>query len=137
MALFQNLIGSAKAQSVKLNGLRCFGTMTTLGQPSASSASSHHILCSQSTWLNLNKFHFNPCVSRRLLELSVLRGTRYQLLTTSNDTISPEPSKTTRYGMMKVLLTIILGLYVGAAISWTMAAWLEENELFSVEEEDD
>jgi hypothetical protein len=36
-----------------------------------------------------------------------------------------------------VFLATTVGLYLGAAISWTMAAWLEENELFTVEGEED
>ena len=116
-----------------------------------------------------------------------------QFIVFQNPFFSPEPEKTTRYGMMKVCATVILGLYLGAAIrfvnilkdleqdkhqifppgiraeshiktfsnswlfpgewtnythkirqrnksifySWTMAAWLEENELFTVEDDDD
>ena len=38
---------------------------------------------------------------------------------------------------MKVLLTSSLGLYIGAFMSSQMAAFLEENELFVPEDEDD
>ena len=42
----------------------------------------------------------------------------------------PAPERKTRHGGLKLVLTTALGLYAGAAFSWTMAAWLEENELF-------
>merc|ERR1711997_1018982 len=65
--------------------------------------------------------------SPRQFRISALRGNHLvsrgynppgviisRLLT--DGTISPEPEKTTRYGMMKVCATVTLGLYLGAAI---------------------
>merc|ERR1711879_696887 len=80
----------------------------------------------------ISVFRQNYLLSRRCY---LPRDMLSRLLT--DGTISPEPAKTTRFGMMKVCLTVSLGLYLGAAISWKMAAWLEENELFTVQDEDD
>ena len=49
----------------------------------------------------------------------------------------PIPIRYSSNGVLKVFLATTVGLYLGAAISWTMAAWLEENELFTVEGEED
>jgi hypothetical protein len=47
------------------------------------------------------------------------------------------PIRYSNHGLLKAFLATSLGLYLGAAISWTMAAWLEENELFTVEGDED
>ena len=42
-----------------------------------------------------------------------------------------DPAKRdTRFGLLKVFLTVITGLSIGAWVSQKMAAFLEENELF-------
>ena len=43
---------------------------------------------------------------------------------------SPEPSKSTRHGLMKVVLTVGLGLYIGAAIRWTTFLVLLTQKIF-------
>eukprot|EP00090_Calanus_glacialis_P005963 TRINITY_DN14672_c0_g1_i2.p1 TRINITY_DN14672_c0_g1~~TRINITY_DN14672_c0_g1_i2.p1 ORF type:complete len:101 (-),score=42.44 TRINITY_DN14672_c0_g1_i2:82-384(-) len=58
-------------------------------------------------------------------------------VTTRDGIIRPIPIRYSRNGVLKVFLATTVGLYLGAAISWTMAAWLEENELFTVEGEED
>lgn len=56
--------------------------------------------------------------------------------TTSTGAYKKEPHSTP-LGLVKVLLTVLPGLYVGAAISRTCAAFLEENDIFVPEEDDD
>eukprot|EP00091_Calanus_sinicus_P006008 TRINITY_DN16573_c0_g1_i1.p1 TRINITY_DN16573_c0_g1~~TRINITY_DN16573_c0_g1_i1.p1 ORF type:complete len:103 (-),score=29.07 TRINITY_DN16573_c0_g1_i1:72-380(-) len=58
-------------------------------------------------------------------------------VTTRNGIIRPIPAHYASNGVLKVILATTMGLYLGAAISWTMAAWLEENDLFTVEGEDE
>ena len=48
-----------------------------------------------------------------------------------------EPKRDTRFGLLKVFLTVITGLSIGAWVSQKMAAFLEENELFVPEDDDD
>ena len=48
-----------------------------------------------------------------------------------------EPKRQTRFGLLKVFLTVITGLSIGAWVSQKMAAFLEENELFVPEDDDD
>ena len=50
--------------------------------------------------------------------------------------IPPAPPRT-QHGVLKVVFTSGLGLYIGATMSSQMAAFLEENELFVPEEEID
>ena len=48
-----------------------------------------------------------------------------------------EPKRETRLGLLKVFLTVITGLSIGAWVSQKMAAFLEENELFVRDDDDD
>jgi len=43
----------------------------------------------------------------------------------------------TPLGLLKVVLTVIPGLYIGAALSRMGAAWLEENDIFVPDDDDD
>ena len=49
----------------------------------------------------------------------------------------PEPERTTHVGLIKLALISALGLYLGATISQKMAAFLEENDLFVPDDDDD
>ena len=48
-----------------------------------------------------------------------------------------EPKKNYRFGLLKVMLTVVTGLSIGAWISQRFAAFLEENDLFVPEDDDD
>uniref|UniRef100_A0A131YNX2 Essential MCU regulator, mitochondrial n=1 Tax=Rhipicephalus appendiculatus TaxID=34631 RepID=A0A131YNX2_RHIAP len=50
--------------------------------------------------------------------------------------IMPEP-ETSNTGLLWVLLTVLPGLYVGATISKEGAAFLEENDIFVPDDDDD
>lgn len=50
--------------------------------------------------------------------------------------IPPEPYRTS-LGILRVILTVIPGLLIGAAISKHMANFLEENDLFVPSDDDD
>ena len=48
----------------------------------------------------------------------------------------PAPQQHTSRGLWKTIVTTTIGLYIGASISQRMAAFLEENELFVPEDDD-
>nr|XP_050029787.1 essential MCU regulator, mitochondrial-like [Dermacentor andersoni] len=50
--------------------------------------------------------------------------------------VLPEPEKS-GFGFLWVLLTVLPGLYVGATISKEGAAFLEENDIFVPDDDDD
>lgn len=53
-----------------------------------------------------------------------------------NGTILPKPEQT-RFPLVKIILTVVPFLYVGATLSKTGAAFLEENEIFVPDDDDD
>lgn len=53
-----------------------------------------------------------------------------------NGTVLPMP-KVIPFGLFGVLLSVIPGLFIGAAISKSVANFLEENELFVPSDDDD
>jgi len=55
----------------------------------------------------------------------------------STGLVRPEPERTTHVGLIKMALISALGLYLGATISQKMAAFLEENDLFVPDDDDD
>lgn len=57
-------------------------------------------------------------------------------VTTDTGAFLPEPKKTP-FGLLRVLLTVLPGLYLGATISKEGAAFLEENDIFVPDEDDD
>lgn len=57
-------------------------------------------------------------------------------VTTDTGAFLPEPKKTP-FGLFRVLLTVLPGLYLGATISKEGAAFLEENDIFVPDEDDD
>ena len=56
--------------------------------------------------------------------------------TSPSGAILPEP-KRPRFGIIGVICAVSLGLFIGATISKNIANFLEENELFVPEEDDD
>jgi len=48
-----------------------------------------------------------------------------------------EPKRPPRFGILKVLLTVMSGISIGGYISKKTAQFLEENELFVPEDDDD
>ncbi|XP_050310380.1 essential MCU regulator, mitochondrial [Anthonomus grandis grandis] len=56
--------------------------------------------------------------------------------TTKHGIVLGEPQKVP-FGLVKVLLTVIPGLLIGAGISKNIANFLEENDLFVPSDDDD
>lgn len=56
--------------------------------------------------------------------------------TTTSGALLPEPSKTP-FGLFGVVCAVVPGLLIGAAISKTIANFLEENDLFVPSDDDD
>ncbi|KAJ3642805.1 hypothetical protein Zmor_025558 [Zophobas morio] len=50
--------------------------------------------------------------------------------------VLPEPHKTS-FGLLRIVLTVVPGLLIGAAISKNIANFLEENDLFVPSDDDD
>lgn len=61
--------------------------------------------------------------------------TRNMQLTTESGAVPKKP-QTMSFGVIKVVLLSIPFIYVGAVMSREGAAWLEENEIFSPEDDD-
>ncbi len=57
--------------------------------------------------------------------------------TRESGAILEEPRREVRFGLLKVFVTVITGLTIGALLSQKIAAFLEENELFVPEDDDD
>lgn len=57
-------------------------------------------------------------------------------VTTETGAVLPNPKKVP-FGLLRVLLTVLPGLYLGATISKEAAAFLEENDIFVPEDDDD
>uniref|UniRef100_L7M1Q4 Essential MCU regulator, mitochondrial n=1 Tax=Rhipicephalus pulchellus TaxID=72859 RepID=L7M1Q4_RHIPC len=64
-----------------------------------------------------------------------LRQIRHRVCYNSG-AIMPEP-ETSNTGLLWVLLTVLPGLYIGATISKEGAAFLEENDIFVPDDDDD
>lgn len=58
-------------------------------------------------------------------------------VTTSSSGAYVEEPVSTPLGLLKVILTVLPGLYIGASISKTCAAFLEENDIFVPADDDD
>lgn len=56
-------------------------------------------------------------------------------ITTARGTLLSKPERTS-FGIVKVILSVVPGLFVGAMISTYMANFLEENEIFNPSEDD-
>lgn len=56
--------------------------------------------------------------------------------TTHSGALLPEPKKT-QFGLIGIVCTVVPGLLIGAAISKTIANFLEENDLFVPSDDDD
>ncbi|XP_019877405.1 essential MCU regulator, mitochondrial [Aethina tumida] len=56
--------------------------------------------------------------------------------TSKSGSILQEPH-TTSFGLLKLVLTVVPGLLIGAAISKNIANFLEENDLFVPSDDDD
>ncbi|KAK9694287.1 putative mitochondrial precursor protein [Popillia japonica] len=54
----------------------------------------------------------------------------------NGDSILPEPP-ITRFGLLGIMATVATGLLIGAAISKSIANFLEENDLFVPSDDDD
>ncbi|XP_055950380.1 essential MCU regulator, mitochondrial-like [Argiope bruennichi] len=57
-------------------------------------------------------------------------------VTSETGAVLPKPEKMP-FGPVRVLLTVLPGLYLGATISKEGAAFLEENDIFVPDEDDD
>ncbi|XP_018562699.1 essential MCU regulator, mitochondrial [Anoplophora glabripennis] len=75
--------------------------------------------------------------SSNLLQNSILTKNLVKTATsTKHGVILQEPQKT-RFGFLKMILTVVSGLLIGAAISKNIANFLEENDLFVPSDDDD
>lgn len=72
-------------------------------------------------------YRHQPLVQNNLVRTAV---------STKHGAIHSEPYRTS-LGILKVLLTVVTGLLVGAAISKNIASFLEENDLFVPSDDDD
>ncbi|XP_075978145.1 essential MCU regulator [Anticarsia gemmatalis] len=61
---------------------------------------------------------------------------RRNATTTPTGAILPEPEKTP-FGLLGIVMAVVPGLLIGAAISKNIANFLEENELFVPSDDDD
>ncbi|CAL1285640.1 unnamed protein product [Larinioides sclopetarius] len=55
---------------------------------------------------------------------------------TETGAVLPKPNKMS-FGVVRALLTVLPGLYLGATVSKEGAAFLEENDIFVPDEDDD
>lgn len=72
--------------------------------------------------------------NNRLLDINHM-SVRYRV-TTDTGAFLPQPKKTP-FGILRVMLTVLPGLYLGATISKEGATFLEENDIFVPDEDDD
>lgn len=70
------------------------------------------------------------------LRLNLNHVLKRNRVTTDTGAFLPEPKKTS-FGILRVLLAVLPGLYLGATISKECAAFLEENDIFVPDEDDD
>lgn len=64
------------------------------------------------------------------------RVTNRNATTTASGALLPEPEKTP-FGLFGIVCAVVPGLLIGAAISKTIANFLEENDLFVPSDDDD
>ncbi|KAF7288044.1 essential MCU regulator, mitochondrial-like [Rhynchophorus ferrugineus] len=80
-----------------------------------------------STFIKRSCFHHKP--QNILINYRTATSTKHGV-------ILPEPHSTS-FGLVKVVLTVATGLLIGAGISKNIANFLEENDLFVPEDDDD
>lgn len=68
---------------------------------------------------------------RTLTEIQRRQSTHFR-----SGALKPKPEETP-FGMVGVLCSVLPGLFIGAAISKSVANFLEENDLFVPEDDDD
>lgn len=66
----------------------------------------------------------------------VIQNSVRTAITTKHGVILQEPHRTS-FGIIKIFLTVIPGLLIGATISKNIANFLEENDLFVPSDDDD
>ncbi|XP_044271648.1 essential MCU regulator, mitochondrial [Tribolium madens] len=81
----------------------------------------------------------NPIVKQRVLRnhqnLVSLGPIRTRVYSKTGGLL-PEPHRTS-FGIIRLILTVVPGLLIGAAISKSIANFLEENDLFVPSDDDD
>ncbi|XP_005178452.1 essential MCU regulator, mitochondrial [Musca domestica] len=75
-------------------------------------------------------------VMRQLLGRAITETQRRQSTHFRSGALKPKPEETP-FGMVGVLCSVLPGLFIGAAISKSVANFLEENDLFVPEDDDD
>ncbi|XP_030759865.1 essential MCU regulator, mitochondrial [Sitophilus oryzae] len=73
----------------------------------------------------------------RLLKISKNIITQNRLASATKRGVILPPPERTSFGLFKVALTVMVGLFIGAGISKNIANFLEENDLFVPEDDDD
>lgn len=76
------------------------------------------------------------CVITVQVAKTCLRSQTRTRVTTETGALLPPPKKTP-FGIPRVILTVLPGLYLGATISKEGAAFLEENDIFVPDDDDD
>lgn len=72
-----------------------------------------------------------------LLQNTALTKNFVKTATSSKHGIILQEPQRTRFGIVKMIVTVVSGLLIGAAISKSIANFLEENELFVPSDDDD
>lgn len=80
----------------------------------------------------------NPLIrSQNLLQNAVLTNNLLRNATSTKHGIILQEPQRTRFGIIKMIFTVVSGLLIGAAISKNIANFLEENDLFVPSDDDD
>ncbi|XP_075168774.1 essential MCU regulator [Haematobia irritans] len=78
----------------------------------------------------------SPLTARQILGRTCSEVQRRQSTHFRSGALKPKPEETP-FGMVGVLCSVLPGLFIGAAISKSVANFLEENDLFVPEDDDD
>lgn len=73
---------------------------------------------------------------RQLADRTMLEAQRRNATHFRSGALKPKPEEMP-FGMMGVLCAVVPGLFIGAAISKSVANFLEENDLFVPDDDDD
>lgn len=77
-----------------------------------------------------------PTTMRQLLGRTLTEVQRRQSTHFRSGALKPKPEEKP-FGMVGVVCAVVPGLFIGAAISKSVANFLEENDLFVPEDDDD
>lgn len=75
--------------------------------------------------------------SQNLLQNAALTKNLVKTATSTKHGVVLQEPQRTRFGILKMIVTVVSGLLIGAAISKNIANFLEENDLFVPSDDDD